>query len=113
LKAERKQLSDLLQDTKRENRKLKQQLEVLRAGELRTRIEKWRSVILDFDFAGERFAGTDTYSQMKREGLRPEVVEMFEAQRTIHVGNEARGDPPYRHTLLDEVARIEKERGLI
>src|SRR5215216_3659895 len=33
LKAERKQLSDLLQDTKRENRKLKQQLEVLRAGE--------------------------------------------------------------------------------
>lgn len=37
---------------------------------------------------------------------------MFEADRTLHVGNEARGDTTYKYTLLDEVARIEKEQVL-
>ena len=78
----------------------------------RRRIEEWRSVINGFDFETERFAGTDTYSQM-REHLRPEVIEMFETPRTLHVGNEARGDTTYRYTLRDEVARIEKEWGLV
>src|SRR5215210_5040717 len=47
----------------------------------RERIKEWRSVILDFDFDRESFASTDTYSQMKQCGLKPEVIEMFEAQR--------------------------------
>jgi hypothetical protein len=76
--------------------------------ERRRSIDHWRSVIRDFNFETERFAVTDTYSQMKQY-LRPEVIEMLEAQRTVHIGNEARGDTAYRYTLLDEVARIEKE----
>jgi hypothetical protein len=77
----------------------------------RERIEEWRSVT--HDFGTDRFADTDTYSQMKLEGLRPEVVKMFEAPRTVHIGNEARGDTAYRSTPLDEVARIERKWGLI
>jgi hypothetical protein len=79
-----------------------------RQDEHRKRIEHWRSVINSFDFDKERFAATDTYSQL-RPHLQPEVIEMFEAQRTVHVGNEARGDTAYKYTLLDEVARIENE----
>ena len=75
----------------------------------RERIEEWRSVIHNFDFDRERFASTDTYSQMKQY-LRSEVIDMFEAQRTLHVGNEARGDTTYKYTLLDEVDRIEGEQ---
>ena len=78
--------------------------------ERRQRIDEWRSVIHDFDT--DRFAGTDTYSQMKPH-LRPEVIKMLEAPRTFPVGNEARGDTAYRYTLLDEVARIEQEWGVI
>jgi hypothetical protein len=80
--------------------------------ERQRRIDAWRSVIRDFDFEADRFASTDTYSQMKPY-LRPEVIKMFEEPRTLHVGNEARGDTAYKYTLLDEVARIEKEWGLI
>jgi 5-bromo-4-chloroindolyl phosphate hydrolysis protein len=96
-----------------ELRQTKQERDELKAGERRKRIEQWRSVIRDFKFHTENFASTDTYSQMKREGLCREVVEMFEAQRAFHVGNEAHGDTAYRYTLLDEVARIEKEWSLI
>ncbi len=38
---------------------------------------------------------------------------MFEKPRTAHLGNPARGEHAYRYTLLDEVARIEREWGLI
>jgi len=113
LEAERKQVSDLLQDEKRENRKLKGERDELKAGQRQKRIEDWRSAISDHEFGGyPRFASTVAYSQMKPY-LRPEVVEMLEAPRTFHVGNEARGETAYRYTLLDEVARIEKEWGLI
>jgi hypothetical protein len=78
----------------------------------RKRIEDWRLVIRTFDFSTGGFAGTDTYSQMKPY-LQSDVVELLETPRTIHVGNEARGDLAYEYTLLDEVARIEKEWGLI
>jgi hypothetical protein len=80
---------------------------------LRERIEKWKSVIPEYDLDDtddrRRFLRTDTYSQMKQY-LPPEVIEMFEAQRTLHVGNEARGETAYHYTLLEEVARIENER---
>ncbi len=79
----------------------------------RKRIEEWRSAIRNHQFGDyPRFASTVAYSQM-RPYLRPEVIEMLEAPRTFHVGNEARGDSAYRTALLDEVARIEKEWGLI
>jgi hypothetical protein len=78
------------------------------------RTKEWRSVILDHDLDRpddrQRFLRTDTYYQMKQYGLKPEVIKMFEAQRTLHVGNEALGDTAYRYTLLSEVARIERER---
>jgi hypothetical protein len=113
LQAERDQLSDLLQETKRENAKLKAERDELKAGERRKRIEEWRSAITNHEFGGyPRFASTVAYSQMKPH-LRLKVVEMLEAPRTLHVGTEARGDTAYRYTLLDEVARIEKEWGLI
>jgi hypothetical protein len=77
--------------------------------------KEWRSVIHDFDLDSQSdrrsFLRTDTYSQMKQY-LKPEVIDMFEAQRTLHVGNEARGVTAYHYTLLDEVDRIERERVL-
>jgi phage terminase Nu1 subunit (DNA packaging protein) len=115
LEAERDQLSEVLLDTKRERAKFRAERDELKAGERRKRIEEWRSVIRDFDFRTYSFAEAeaDTFSQMKLVGLRPEVIKMFEAPRTLPVGNEARGDTAYRYTLLDEVARIEREWGLI
>lgn len=75
----------------------------------RKHIDEWRSVIQDFDFDTERFAGTNTYSQMKPH-LQTGVIEMFETPRMLYVGNDARGDSAYKYTLLDEVTRIERER---
>ncbi len=78
----------------------------------RQRTEQWRAVIRDFNFKTERFGATDTYAQMKPY-LKSEVIEMLEAPRTVHVGNEARGELARQYTLLDEVARIEEEWDLI
>jgi hypothetical protein len=79
-------------------------------------IEGWRSVIPDYDLdrqdERQRFLKTDTYYQMKKYGLKPEVIEMFEADRTFHVGKEVHGGTAYKSTLLDEVARIEEEQVL-
>jgi predicted nuclease with TOPRIM domain len=111
LEAERDQLQEVLVDTKRERAKLKEQRDELRAGHRQARIERWRSVIVDFDFHTENFASTDTYYDMEPE-LRPEVVAMFK-QRTFRVPNEAYGDSAYRTALLREVVRIEREWGLI
>lgn len=80
----------------------------------RKRIEGWQASIRDF-YSGDThgyFAATDTYSEM-RPHLRPEVIEMLETPRMSTVGNEARGDVAHRSTLLDEIARIEGEWGLI
>lgn len=78
----------------------------------RKRISEWRFAILDFNFDGSGgFSGTDTYAQMKPH-LQSEVVETFEKQRMFVVGNGARGDW-YKYALLDEVARIEREWGLL
>ncbi len=76
------------------------------------RIEEWRSVIRNLDSGAVGFADTDTYSQMKPY-LRPEVIKMLEAPRTMTVGIESRGNFANRHTLLDEVTRIEREWDLI
>lgn len=80
----------------------------------RERIKEWRSVIHAYDLDRlddrQRFLRTDAYSQMKKYGLKPDVVEMFEADRTFHVGKEVYGGAVYKPTLLEEVARIENER---
>jgi hypothetical protein len=78
----------------------------------RKRIEEWRSVIRNFDFKAERFGATDTYSQM-RQHLQGQIAHMFEGNSTVYLVNDARGRDLIRYKLLDEVARIEKEWGLI
>jgi F0F1-type ATP synthase membrane subunit b/b' len=106
-------LAEENQSLKEQLRQAEQQRDELMSGERRKRIEDWRSAISNHEFGGyPRFASTAAYSQMKPY-LRPKVVEMLEAPRTFHVGNEARGDSAYQYTLLDEVARIEREWGLI
>lgn len=82
-------------------------------GRRRKRIEHWRSVIRSFDFSYiGTFGHTETYAEMKPY-LRPEVIQMLEEPRTTHVGNPARGQHAHKYTLLDEVARIEREWDLI
>ena len=86
----------------------------IRRDQRRKRIEDWRAAVRGF-YSGDTygyFAATDTYSEM-RPHLRPEVIEMLETPRMSTVGNEARGDVAYRSALLDEIARIEGEWGLI
>ena len=78
----------------------------------RKRIQEWRDVISDFDFDAEKFASTDTYSQMKSH-LQPDVRRRLEQPGMIFVGNEARGGNMPRYTLLDEVAKIEKKWELV
>ena len=68
---------------------------------------------LDRQDERQRFLKTDTYHQMKKRGLKPEVVEMFEADRTFYVGKDVHGGSVYKHRLLDEVERIGEECGLI
>ena len=78
----------------------------------RKRIEEWRSAIRNFDFETERFGATDTYSQM-RPHLQPKVIRMFETAGITYADTGMRGDSIHGRTLLDEVARIEKEWGLV
>jgi hypothetical protein len=84
----------------------------------RKRIERWRTTIRGFDFTSD-FALTETYSEMTQY-LRPDVRDRFESSfgvlqkmaTTAFVPRE-RGPSGDRRTLLDEVARIEKEWGLV
>lgn len=112
LKTAIKQLREEYEQVKAERDTLKEEKRQNLQDRRQKRIEEWRFVIRNFDFETDSFASTDTYSQMKLY-LRPEVIEMFEMPRTLHVGNDARVDPPYRSKSLDEVARIEWEWGLI
>lgn len=102
-----------------ENAQLKEERDALREAQnrdlqnqRRKRIEEWRSVIRNFDFETEKFGATNTYSQM-RQHLQGQIAHMFEGNSTVHLVNEARGPEFVRYELLDEVARIEKEWGLI
>lgn len=78
----------------------------------RQRIEEWRSVIRNFDFDAERFTSTDAYSQM-RPHLQPDVRRKLEHPGMVIVGNATRGEHAHRYMLLDEIARVEKEWGLV
>jgi hypothetical protein len=76
-------------------------------------IKKWREEIEKFQFDnGETYFGdTEAYSSLSPH-MRKDVIEAFEKQRTFYVGG-GRGESVRKQMLLDEVARLEKEWGLI
>jgi DNA repair exonuclease SbcCD ATPase subunit len=114
LEAASERLREELRQTKRE-------LDELRAGERRKRIEKWRVEIHTHAFdrhplGTSRFADTETYLEM-RPHLSPKTRERFESQVAAvltFIGPERlRGSEGDKRVLLGEVARIEKEWGVI
>jgi hypothetical protein len=114
LRAENDKLREELHQTN-------QQLEALRTGERRKRIERWRADIRTHTFARHPlgtslFAETETYSEM-RPHLSPKTRERFESQVAAvltFIGPEhLRGREGDKRVLLAEVARIEKEWGVI
>jgi hypothetical protein len=114
LRAENDKLREELHQTK-------QELEVSKAGERRKRIEKWRAEILNHHFqrhplGGSWFAQTETYLEMQAH-LPPKIRERFESQTTAALSflgpAHLRGTEGDRRILLREVARIEKEWGVI
>ena len=64
------------------------------------------------DFDSQWLGDTASYSAL-RPHLRPEIREKIEKPRTIYVSNEGRGNNVKRQMLLDEIARIDKEWGLV
>ena len=78
-------------------------------------IAEWRRVVAaekyDFVDCRSKFLSSGVYSSL-RPHLLPEVINMIEAPRTFYVGG-ARGDNVRQYTLLDEIARIERQWGLI
>lgn len=83
----------------------------------RTRISEWRNAVeeLGAGFRDERrlhkFLSSSVYSAM-RPHLLPDVVSKVERPRTAYVGG-SRGDDVLKYTLLDDIARIEREWGLV
>jgi hypothetical protein len=122
--AEAKRKIEALETTserlREELRQTKEELEVSKAGERRKRIEKWRAEIRTHSFArhplgGSFFAHTETYSEM-RPHLPPNVRERYESSTpvgTILSSPRKAGREGDKRVLLDEVARIEKEWGVI
>ena len=86
----------------------------IRQDQRRKRIEDWRTAIRTFDFSANKFASTDTYSEMKPH-LQPDVVRAFEFPFVVEIEafSRIRGGSRPKYTLLDEVGRIEKEWGLV
>jgi hypothetical protein len=80
--------------------------------ERRKRVDGWRTAIRNFDFGADNFANTDTYSEMKPY-LRGDVQLMFEWGLQFTFMPRLQGQERHRRTILDELARIEKEWGLV
>jgi hypothetical protein len=91
-----------------------------RQDERRKRIKRWRAEIETHVFTrlplgGSLFAHTDTYSEM-RPHLAPGVRQRYEAR--FHIGADLfsprkMGREGDRRVILEEVARIEKEWGVV
>ncbi len=83
--------------------------------ERRKLVDSWRSAISNekYDFIDYRskFLSSATYSSL-RPHLSLEVVRIIETPCTFYVGG-VRGDNVRQYTLLDEVARLEREWGLL
>lgn len=104
-----------------ELRHTKEELDLLRAGDRRERIEKWRAEIRAHSFGrhplgGSWFTQTETYLEMQPR-LPPKIRDRFEG-RVIAASSllgpaHFRGTEGDRRILLREVARIEEEWGVI
>lgn len=91
------------------------------AGDLResrrARIAEWRNAVEELgpEFRNERklqeFLSSTVYSGL-RPHLLPELLAKLERVRTAYVGG-GRGDDVLKYTLLDDIARIEKEWRLV
>ncbi len=81
----------------------------------RDQIAEWRGAVVaekyDFVDCRSKFLSSEIYSSL-RPHLLPEVIKKIEAPRTFYIGG-ARGDNVRQYTLLDEIARIERQWGLI
>lgn len=75
----------------------------------RVKIKEWRSEVQRWEWS--ELAGSAAYSEM-RQHIRPEVVRDVENDRLMIVPG-GRGGDPRTHILLDEIARIERQWGLI
>lgn len=88
----------------------------IRQAKRRKRIQQWRAAIQNFDFSAHKFVYTDTYADI-RPHLQPNVKGMFESKLgaiyKFHLLAERPSRADDRSILLDEVARIEKEWGLV
>jgi hypothetical protein len=78
----------------------------------RDRVRRWREAVETFDFRNESFGGTVWYSEL-RPHLQEGIVKKIEAPRTDIVPAPKRGESAEKHTLLDEIARIERDWDLI
>lgn len=75
----------------------------------RARIEEWRENVHRWDWSV--LAELPAYSEM-RQHMRPKVIKDVENPRLVIVPG-GRGGDPIKHMLLDEIARIEQQWGLI
>jgi len=75
-------------------------------------VQQWREHIQFSDFDRNRYGDTASYATL-RPHLRAEIRKKLEQPRTTYVPNEGRGENVKRQMLLDEIARIEKEWGLV
>ena len=84
----------------------------IRQDERRKRIESWRTAIRDTKLSPHEFSKTDAYSDL-RQWLQPGVK--WKMDWVFYGGTDLRSQGPsgYKRKLLDEVARIEKEWGLL
>jgi hypothetical protein len=83
-----------------------------RLGYRQERIRIWRENINSYRGNFTQFTTTATHSEI-RPHLTEDVRKRLEKPRTAIVPNEKRGKAAQRYILLDEVARIEKEWGLV
>jgi hypothetical protein len=83
-----------------------------RTNHRRELIKTWRSDFQKFDYDDHRLGDSAAYTSL-RPHLRPEVRDAIEKPRTAYVPNEGRHGSVKQQMLLDEVARLEKEWGLV
>jgi hypothetical protein len=73
-------------------------------------IKTWRNDVAEFAWETADFRLTATYSAMKPH-LRAEVIDSLQTGRPLDT--EDRGIVWHKEMVLDEIARIEKEWGLV
>jgi hypothetical protein len=74
-------------------------------------IASWRAKLAQSEQIPAQFGDTHEYASL-RACMRTEVVEEFEAPRTVYRPG-GRGMDVRKQMLVDEIARIEKDWGLV